>query len=182
MEVHIIGKGLGWELAPKGGETWGVNDLVLVRNVKKVFHMHDLTGEFGRGPTQAVTKMVNTFKISFFSVKKYLEIPTSISYPIGEVIDALGVDYFTNSIDYMIAYAIYIEADEINLYGVNLVNDSEYAFEKPGVDFWVGYAKGRGIRVNVFGEHSEIMRSRDGKLYGYKTKQAQFQFLKKLME
>ena len=172
MKVHIIGKGQGWQLAPKNGETWGVNDLVLRRDVKKVFDMHNLIPRFGEELKWATVEKVNALKIPFFSVRKYSEIPTSISYPLDEVIDALGTDYFTNSIDYMIAYAVYTKVDEINLYGVNMVVGSEWAFEKPGVDFWVGYAKGRGIEVNVFGRHSEIMQSRNKKLYGYNRNQS----------
>lgn len=179
MKVHIIGKGFGWELAPEDGETWGVNDLILYRDAKKVFDMHDHTNGFNNTLMQAVAKKVNALKIPFISLKKYPEIPTSIAYPIDEIIDAFGTDYFTNGIDYMTAYAIYTGADEINLYGVNVMSGSAYAFERPGVCFWVGYAKGRGIQVNIFGKWSTIMRSRDGELYGYKREQASLNIVEK---
>ena len=40
--VAIVGKGEGWREAPDGGEVWGVNDVVLRRDVALVFDMHDL--------------------------------------------------------------------------------------------------------------------------------------------
>jgi len=93
------------------------------------------------------------------------------SYPLEGVIDKFKTDYFSNSVDYAIALALYEGYDEIHLYGVNMETNSEYAFEKAGVDFWCGYALGLKAQVIVHGMFSTIMRTKDGLLYGYGSPQ-----------
>lgn len=67
-------------------------------------------------------------------------------YPIEDITSEFR-DYFTSSIDYMLALAIYIGADEIGLYGVD--NCKEYANQRPNTEYWLGVAEGRGIRVHM---------------------------------
>lgn len=168
--VHIVGKGLGWDLAPEEGEIWGVNDLVLGRDVKRVFHVHSGL-EINTPYSKKLIKRINALKVPFMGVRIYPEIPMSIIYPLQEIKKRFGVDYFTNSIDYMIAYALYVGMKEIRFYGVNMEVDTEYLWQKPGVEFWVGYAKGLGVKVKFFGRHCLILLTRSGKLYGFWHKQ-----------
>jgi hypothetical protein len=93
------------------------------------------------------------------------------NYPIKEVVDYFGTDYFTNTVDYALALAIFKGFTEIDLYGVNMAWESEYSYEKPGVEFWIGQAMGRRIKVNVFGKESTILKTKDGLMYGYGTPQ-----------
>ena len=69
------------------------------------------------------------------------------TFPIKEIIEFTGSNYFTNSISYMIAYAIYTNASEINIYGVDMEVGSEYEYERPNVAFWLGFAKAKGIKT-----------------------------------
>ena len=57
--------------------------------------------------------------------------------------------YYISSIDYMIALAIYERFDRIELYGVELREQTEWAMQKSGATFWVGFARGRGIDVYI---------------------------------
>ena len=50
-------------------------------------------------------------------------------------------------------------------------NDEEWHQQKPGMEFWMGMAMGRGITLHIQHEHSSLLKSRDSKLYGYFTKQ-----------
>ncbi len=168
--VHIVGKGLGWELAPKEGEIWGVNDLVRTRDVTRVFHIHS-DWLIDTPYNKKIIERINALKIPLMGMKKYPEVPTSVIYPIKEVTRRFGADYFTNSIDYMLAYALYVGMKEIRVYGVNMEQDTEYLWQKPGVEFWVGYAKGMGVKVELFGKHCLILLTRSGKLYGFWKKQ-----------
>jgi hypothetical protein len=99
----------------------------------------------------------------------YVDLST---YPLQEVMEFAGTDYFSNTVDYAIALAVYRGYKILDLYGVNMMANTEYYYEKPGVDFWCGFAMGKGVRVNVHGLVSTIMRTRDGKLYGYDFPQA----------
>lgn len=169
-EVHIIGRGIGWEEGPTEGETWGVNDVIYWRDVKLLFNMHDMRKHFGNTYVQTAINKINRLKIPLMSVMCYPEIPTSMRFPIEEISKAFGTDYFTNGIDYEIAYAIYLGFEKIHLYGINMVQSSEYAYEKPGLEYWSGFARGRGVEVKFYGEHITLMRTWDGKLYGYENR------------
>ena len=137
-----------------------MNDIILRRPVKRTFDMHR---ESFWGSNQIATReMVLKKGVAFFNLD---------NYPIDEIKEFFKTDYFSNSIDYMIALAIYEGATSIDLYGVNMTAATEWAYQKPGVDYWCGQAMGRGIEVNVYGMVSIIMKTCDGLLYGYLTKQ-----------
>jgi hypothetical protein len=53
-----------------------------------------------------------------------------------------------------------------------MVLDNEYAHQKPSVEFWVGFAMGRGVKVEVHGQKSSILKTRNGLMYGYQDHQA----------
>ena len=159
MKIIIIGKGHGWQLAPLRGEIWGVNDLILRRPVKRTFDMHIL-GSWKQLQIDTREKALQTGILT-----------TLDNYPIDEIKEFFKTDYFSSSIDYMIALAIYEGATSIDMYGVNLEVEFEWKDQKPGADYWCGQAMGRGIEVNVYGKTSTIMKTRDGFLYGYLTKQ-----------
>ena len=60
----------------------------------------------------------------------------------------------------MIAYAILIGATDIGLYGVDLsISDHEYFWQRPCVEAWIGFAKGRGINI-IIPDVSHIGKSR----------------------
>lgn len=167
MKVVIVGKGHGCADAPLEGETWGICQCLRRRIFTMIIDMNDYSS-WGR--TEATAD-----KISRAAAKKngvpYCDLT---NYPLKEVVEYFGVDYFTNTVDYAIALAIYRGFTEIDLYGVNMAFGSEYEFEKPGVEFWIGQAMGRGIKVTVFGSESTILKTRDGLLYGYGTPQKGF--------
>ena len=78
------------------------------------------------------------------------EIPLSRRLPVKQIINKLNARlYFTSSIPYIIAYAIYKEFKTINFFGIDLLMDSEYAFELPSCAYWIGIAEGKGIKVNI---------------------------------
>ena len=115
MKVIIIGKASGWENAPMEGETWGVNGLILRRPVKLAFQMHDID-EIYKNFKEEIDK-VNELNIPVITQKKHKLLPTAIPFPLDE----MPIKYFTNSIAYMIAYAIYKKAKEIEMYGVAML-------------------------------------------------------------
>lgn len=155
MHIIIIGKGVGWELAPLEGETWGVNDVCFRRPVKVIFNLHKI------GICQ------ECIDINAYAKKTNTQLFTLEDFPI----DKMHTDYFTNSIAMMIAYAVYSKATQIDLYGCVLWGGSEYAYQKPNVEYWIGYARGKGIQVNLFG-NTNLLKTEDGNVYGYNTKQA----------
>lgn len=161
MKVIIIGKGSGWENAPAKGETWGVNNLCLRRDVKLVFNMHDLDKHRNHPLFNKTIDHVNEHSIPIVTQKKYSRIPTSISFPL----DKMPKKYFGNGIDYMVAYALYKKATHIDMYGVVMETDTEYTLHRPSLEYWIGHAEGKGIIVTIH-KPTQVCCNPKG-LYGY---------------
>lgn len=166
MKVNIIGRGTGWEDAPRNELSWGITLINLKRDVDLVIDMN--VYEDGRwGEIERLGAIQSREKAKLNNVP-YIDLKT---YPIDTIIKIFKTDYFSNTVDYALALAIYKGFTEIGLYGINMLSGSEYAYQKPGVEFWIGQAMGRGITVTNHSPISTILKTRDGLLYGYGTKQ-----------
>ncbi len=78
--------------------------------------------------------------------------------------------YHCGSIDWMVAYAIHLKATEIAIHGVSLAMESgEPLSAWPCLEYWCGYAEGRGIKVTVHepGLFANYRVVRDKRAYGY---------------
>ncbi len=101
------------------------------------------------------------------------DIKMSVRYPIEEVTrligkTANGTPYLESSIAYMMAMAI-LElkpGDKIGIWGVDLHCDSEYAYQRPNLEYLIGLARGRGIRV-IVPPQSALLSHQAGVPYGY---------------
>ena len=114
-----------------------------------------------------------------YMMEQVPEIPNSIEYPLADVVPLCGGfwrnrdgelaynPYFTSSIDYMIAHAVYEQVDRIEVYGIDLGIETEYIYQRPGMAFWLGQALARGIEV-IIPHKSPLYR---GGLYAYEGAQ-----------
>lgn len=93
----------------------------------------------------------------------YDEVPASEPYPLDEVLGTFR-RYFTNSISQMVALAILRGYKEIALFGVHLATASEYAYERPNLEYLLGHAEARGISLWIPDE-AQILKA--NYLYGY---------------
>jgi hypothetical protein len=178
--IIIIGKGFGWQAAPplsKEYETWGINDIIFWRPVDMSFTMD--TREFFRNYSVQKNAIFHLICQASFDRK----IPLMISdgddddyapaqewirhYPLEEVVDEVGMAYFNSTVDYMLAYAIYIGVEKLDLYGINFAHESEYLIQRPSSEYWIGVARGRGMEVAAHGEYTKLFQLTTGKLYGY---------------
>lgn len=55
--------------------------------------------------------------------------------------------YFTSSLAWMIAQAIYEGVSSIEVRGLEFASVAERWYERPCVEWWLGYAQGKGIEV-----------------------------------
>ena len=150
--INIIGRGRGRGkgLAAKG-EKFTCN--YHTPGVDTIFYMHHYKLD---ADEQAKTKAAGIRTID-------LE-----SYPIDEITDHFKTRFFGNSICYMIAYALYMGYERIVLWGCNIKPgpaDEPIVKNHPGIEFWIGYAMGAGVEVQVQG-NSYIMSLKQGR-YGY---------------
>lgn len=78
--------------------------------------------------------------------------PGAVRFPRDEIVAHFGGDpslFYTSSIAWMIACAIYSGATDIGIYGVDMTAGGEYEYERPGCQFWIREAKLRGVTVHI---------------------------------
>jgi hypothetical protein len=174
--IYILGKGDGWreiENAPKGSIIYGTNDAFLrTPEVTHSFHMHDLKAFLEKPDTHSSTKLCIEHaklkpEMEFYTIKPFPEIKQAKLYPLDEIIDHFKVCYFTSTIEYMIAFALWKGVKNLKLYGCNMSVKQEYIEQKPGMEYWVGRAVGMGVNVELQHQYTSLLKTKNSLLYGY---------------
>jgi len=115
--------------------------------------------------------------IPVFMSEMYADSPTSVRYPIERLLKKHGLDYFTSTVAFELAWAIdCIDRDvaaraqaaasdnnvvsaegarglygeyELGIFGIDMIVGTEYEVQKACVEFWIGVAEGRGIKFTI---------------------------------
>lgn len=157
-------------------EVWDINSLAGTFICDKHFVMDDLKYVQSKYPGWA--NKLKTLKEPIITCRQYDEFPTSVAYPINAVLEKFQDDWITNSVAYAIAYATFIEVEELYLFGCDFFYPGSNAVE-PGADccaYWLGRARERGIRYRIPNTStlldSHIAKAQDNgplkrPLYGY---------------
>lgn len=87
----------------------------------------------------------------------HADVPTGVRFPFEELLEKHGPYFFTSSVAWMIALAIELKPKAIGLWGVDMAATSEYAFQRPGCQHFIGLAKKNGIEV-ILPPESDLMR------------------------
>lgn len=134
---------------PRGEwERWTLNEIhrwVDYREIDRWFEIHpreDLEGD----PEHL--KALAGMDIPVYMQRHHDDIPPSVPFPAGQVEARVG-KYETSSIAWMMGLAITFGAKRIAIVGVDMATDTEYANERPCVEYMIGLARGMGIEVWV---------------------------------
>ncbi len=161
-KVAIVGTAMTFKDAPYGDpswELWGLNDHW--NNMPRATRWFEANYEaasktpVSHSPNMVRLDWLKKCPIPVYMEKHYDDVPMSVRYPYEEIndwvgeLDPCGREYFTNSVSYMIALAIYEGFDVIHLYGVDMAVGSEYEMQRPSCEFWIGIAKGQGIKLYI---------------------------------
>lgn len=170
-------------------EIWILNMLhAHVPRWDRLWEMHDRvtleveTAELRRNMDHLGALRAETTR-PIYMVARQPDIPCSVTFDLDQVKARVGAQcgklangYFTSTFAYMLAWAIFgiidrrrdplrPEAGEaIHVCGVEMLNESEYAYQRSCAEFLVGVALGHGITVHI-PARSALLES-DG-LYGY---------------
>lgn len=99
----------------------------------------------------------------------YQDVPASVRYPIEQVLGLVAnpLEHFlSSSVPQAIALAIVQGYKRIEVWGVAMETNTEYRWQREGVAFWMGFAKGRGIETHfadptyqcpMYGYDGEVM-------------------------
>ena len=193
-KVAIVGCADTCKLAPfdraEEFEFWGVNNLFLTLpgpwtrwfdihsfSYSETFRRWQRRGSSDfRG--QSVDDYLATLQgmdIPIYMQAPVKPVPNAVLFPLDDMVKMFG-DYFTNSISYMLALAIAEGFSEIWVLGVDMAVDTEYHWQRPSCEYFIGLARGRGIRV-MLPDECDLLKTRF--LYGFHEIQ-ELAFSKKL--
>lgn len=123
-------------------QKWGLPwDEGYWRFMDRCFEMHDfrlLVSEHSKRPKEYFSRLAEIDHLY-----------TQDNYPFDDVAKSIGGYYFNSSIAYAMALAIHEGAEEIGIYGVDMKGDDEYGYQKPNMEYLVGVARGKGIKVLI---------------------------------
>jgi len=158
MKVAIVGGAPSSEmLAPYDDSDWEIwvlgNRLsrYLSKRVTRVFEIHENLTEHP-DPTK-YKDWLHSHGLPLVVGERFAsEYPSGhvTAFPYEQVSQLYGHLYLTSSPAYMVAYALLMGATDIAIYGVDLsIGDHEYFWQRPCMEAWIGFAKGRGVKVTI---------------------------------
>jgi hypothetical protein len=164
--VILLGMGATMIKCPYDTEVWGVNQVY--RMAKRLDKLFITDGRYRpNGEVAWKWDELNSLEIPIVSLHRFPEIKKLVRYPYNKIVERFQTEFFTNSICYMIAYALYKNYEKISMYGIDMATSMEYILERGGIEFWVGYAKGLGVKIeNTNG--SMVCKTPMGIPYGHK--------------
>lgn len=134
-------------------EIWSLNDCwKFLPTAHLWFEMHEREWFTSgvRPPEHLEWLQKSTVPILMFETHE--DIPASVAYPEDQIMADLKCRrYFTSSFAYMLALACHdlSAGDEVRIYGVDASTNSEYAHQRPCIEYWFGRLEAKGITVVV---------------------------------
>jgi hypothetical protein len=173
--VALVGKGPTLELShnSKADEIWTFTQAWRIKppRIDRVFEIHpyDFLVNLGSDVSKKhVEWLREDHDFVIYTQEKYEDFPASEPYPLDEVLEMLPRRFLKSSIAYAMALAIYEQWDCIELYGISMLEDSEYRYQRDNMHYLIGFAEAKGIEVPIPGNAGLI---KDHVLYGYDTTQ-----------
>lgn len=197
--VRILGAARNVRETPgetPGVEVWVANSptTVMLRCPRAMnmwtrwFNLHSRAHMVGTYPAGFSYYQTATSERTIYFQKAQPDVPSSVTFPRKEIQARFATSkgpnrYFTCSVCWMIALAIYERFERIELWGFELRDTkpgSAFAWERPCVAYWIQQARAWGIEVFYQVEVERLYaagkmvpgdaETYDGPLYGYDTK------------
>lgn len=160
-DSEVWGLNMGWELAQKDGH-----------QLDKLFLAHGQVYSKEGNPYFDWQK-INQQSFEVMSVHRIKGLKSTI-FPLKRINQKFGTDYYSNTVCYMLAYALDKSTDavlrlkpdaytRIRFYGVDILEDEEISQEKAGIEYWLGIARGLGIKCEI-SYNSTLLRTERPKL------------------
>jgi hypothetical protein len=172
MKVLIVGKGPTHNSEipyDEYDEVWVLNGSdsnnrePYTEKFDKWFDLHNFEGEDTKHiVTQDYINFIDSIGDKAVLMFEHQQAPNATIFPHKEITDKF-TPYFTNSISWMIAYAITLGCEKLGLYGVHMAHSSEYGQQRPSCEYYIGLARGMGIEVEIQ-KNSTLLQS--SYLYG----------------
>lgn len=92
-----------------------------------------------------------------YMLQNYDDVPNSVPYPIREIQNELIGNFyrgeekmkklFSSTINYEVAQALYEGYERIEIFGIEMLGEGEYAYQRETMAFWIGKADGMGVEL-----------------------------------
>jgi hypothetical protein len=143
-----------------GIDVWAENEM----HVKQWVDVSGVTAWFQIHPKWSFTKehrsnhnewLKKDWPFHIYMQRLYDDIPCAKIYPLREVQDQIHImrgeerisKIFTSSFSYMLALGLLEGYERIELFGIELVLEGEYTYQREAMAFWVGKADGMGVEL-----------------------------------
>ncbi len=148
-------------------EIWGLNEAhyAYFPRFDRWFEMHDRNLMEQPWRNADHFEWLKECRLPVYMQSQHDDIPASVGFPRDQVIEEFG-DYFTSTVPYMLALAIYEGFSEIHLYGVDATSRTDYESQKASIEYFIGIARGRGITVYI-PDDSNLLKAK--RAYGYQS-------------
>lgn len=160
-------------------ETWVINAHGDVLAADRVFHLDDVriqelrAKENPKGTIAHMLEWMKTHPGPIYTSRTHPDYPGLVAFPLQDVLNKLGYDYFNNTAAYAIAYAIFIGVEKISFFGCDFSYENSHYAERgrANCEYWIGVAMARGIQIVVTGQSTllDACVPADQRLYGYDT-------------
>jgi hypothetical protein len=155
-KIAIVGSSASSaSLAPFGDATWEIWGLAwhVLPRADRLFEVHNPAIWHAYAGDNYLRRL-QTSAAQIVLVKPHPEIPGALIYPVEQVqarcaLPDRPADIFTSSISYMMGLALLQCPDEIGLFGVDMMADDEYAYQRPAAEYLIGLAVGAGIKITI---------------------------------
>ncbi len=171
-QIALIGSAPGYERAPwhdPAWEIWALNksytflEPAQIGCVTRWFELHQNTAlTQQRRPTNHWLNLA-ALDIPVYTFTRLPHIKNQVLFPLDVIEQAMPRAYFACTFAYQIALALFEGATTIGLYGAALIGQREALVERPCVEWWLGYAEGKGVTILVDHDEREGVLRHDGR-------------------
>ena len=183
QNVAIIGLGasqidyvIGVENSKTWDEVWGINSALSVFDVDRVFMMEPgsrfLDTDDAGNQTDVMRRVLPTYNKPIYTCELDERVPALVEYPLEEVIESQRCAYMNNTTAYAIAFALWNEVNQIDMFGMDFSYKHNLHFAEAGracLEFWICKCINAGITVGVSPRSSLLDQNvpLEERLYGY---------------
>lgn len=160
-------------------EVWGINAVAGVLMCDRVFHMDDVRIQEARAkaaPESNIARMLEWLRVHpgpVITSRAHEDYVGLVEFPLEEVLNTFRVAYFNSTAAYAIAYAVWLGVRKISIFGMDFTYANSHQAEqgRACVEYWLGIAASRGIKVSVAKSSSllDACEPMAQKFYGFDT-------------
>lgn len=152
MKIAIVGTSDSAKEAPFKDDSWQIWTLgrnhAWIPRYDKWFEIHTMQHLINKKTQQVYFDFLKTCESKLFLIEPVAAYPEAKIYPKNEIKQKYGT-YFTSTMAWMFIKALDEGATEIGIWGVDMRGDGEYSHQRPCLEFWIGRAMERGVKIHI---------------------------------